>query len=249
MKFSFLGFNDQSQPLAEAILAHRDHQLVTVYAPDQSFPADKFPGVRQEPEWEAILHNSESELVVISPLDDMDAQEDRLRRVVQCELPTIAVQPFCSVLAAFEMEMIQAQTAAPLVCYSPADFQPLSADLATWLSDSTASPVGRIWQIAIHSNPRSIDRNSVLKQLAYDVTVVRNIAGRINQVSAVTNSSQQDRFENLSVTFTTESPALFGWYLDQSLPSPGCELRLAGADGDRIISLSQHLRLTGRPVD
>ena len=102
MKFSFLGFNDQSQPLAEAILAHRDHQLVTVYAPDQSFPADKFPGVRQEPEWEAILHNSESELVVISPLDDMDAQEDRLRRVVQCELPTIAVQPFCSVLAAYQ---------------------------------------------------------------------------------------------------------------------------------------------------
>ena len=110
MKFSFLGFNQQSRPLAEAIASHPHHQLMTVYAPGSDFPVNDFPTVQQETHWESVLHNSEFDVIVISPVDNLDEQEDRLRRVVQCELPAIAVQPFCSVLAAFEMEMIQTQT-------------------------------------------------------------------------------------------------------------------------------------------
>ena len=107
MRFSFLGFNAHARPLAEAIRAHPEHQFAAAYDPGADFPTEDFPGVQQEPQWEAVLHNSESDIVVIAPLDSIVDQEDRLRRLVQCERPTIALQPFCSVLAAFEMEMIQ----------------------------------------------------------------------------------------------------------------------------------------------
>ncbi len=241
MKFSFLGFNSHARPLAEAILAHPEHQFVAVYHPDPEFPAEDFPGVQQEEAWEAVLHISESAIVVIAPLNDIAEQEDRLRRVVQCELPAIALQPFCTVLAAFEMEMIQAQTDAPLICYTPADYHPFRNELANWLAEATTSPVGRIWQIAIHSNPRAMNRDHVLKQLAYDVAVVRNVAGPVRQVSAVTNSAAEDHFDNLNVTFTTDSSALFAWYLDRSIVDHPCELRLHGADGDLVVQLSnQH---------
>lgn len=240
MKFSFLGFNQQSRPLAEAILSDPQHQLMTVYEPGDNFPADKFPGVRQEPHWESVLHNSEFDVVVISPVDNLDNQEDRLRRVVQCELPAIAIQPFCSVLAAFEMEMIQAQTTAPLICYLPADSQPLALEIGRWLDDPTDCPVGRIWKLSLHSHPLTNERNEVLKKIAYDATIVRTIAGPVRQVCAVTNSTQDDSFDNLNVIFTTDSPTPISWYFDQSLPSSACELRIAGAAGEFVIDLSDH---------
>lgn len=251
MKFSFLGFNAISRPLAEAILAHPDHHFVAVYAADEEFSPTEFPGVQQEQEWEAVLHNSESDMIVISPHCDQAAQEDRLRRVVQCELPAIAIQPYCNVLAAFEMDMIQVQTSAPLICYSPADYQSLVGDLNAWITDPTSSPLGRIWQIAIHSNPNTIQRAGVLKQLAYDISVVRNIAGTIRQVNAITNSVREDVFDNLNVIFTTDSPSLFSWYLDPSLPARACELRLTGDDGELTVLLSQHhacWRIKGEPT-
>ena len=251
MKFSFLGFNAISRPLAEAIVAHPEHQLVAVYVADEEFSLRDFPGVQQEQEWESILHNSESDMIVISPICDQDAQEDRLRRVVQCELPAIAIQPYCSVLAAFEMDMIQVQTSAPLICYSPADYQPLVGDLNAWITDPASSPLGRIWQIAIHSNPDTIQRDGVLKQLAYDISVVRNIAGSIRQVSAITNSVREDLFDNLNITFTTDSPSLFAWYLDPSLSARTCELRVTGADGELTVQLAQRhacWRIDGEPT-
>jgi hypothetical protein len=240
MKFSFLGFNAISRPLAEAILAHPEHQFVAVFAADEEFSLTDFPGVQQEREWEAVLHNSESDMIVISPHSDQAAQEDRLRRVVQCELPAIAIQPYCNVLAAFEMDMIQVQTSAPLICYSPADHQSLVGDLNAWITDPASSPLGRIWQIAMHSNPDTIQRAGVLKQLAYDISVVRNIAGTIRQVNATTNSVGEDVFDNLNIIFTTDSPSLFAWYLDQSLPARACELKLTGDDGDLTVVLSQN---------
>jgi len=238
MKFSFLGFNQHSRPLAEAILAHPEHQLMAVYAADADFPSNAFPNVTQELHWESVLHNSEYDVVVLSPLDALQAQEDRLRRVVQCELPAIAIQPFCGVLAAFEMEMIQTQTPAPLICYLPVAAQPLALDIAAWLKDPTSSPVGRIWNISIHSHPTSNDRQAVFKQIAYDATVVRTIAGPVRQVCAVTNSSNADTFDNLNVIFTTDSPTPISWYFDQSLPARGCELRVAGATGKKVFLLS-----------
>ena len=240
MKFSFLGFNQRSRPLAEAIASHPHHQLMTVYAPGSDFPVNDFPTVQRETHWESVLHNSEFDMIVISPVDNLDEQEDRLRRVVQCELPAIAVQPFCSVLAAFEMEMIQAQTTAPLICYLPADAQPLGRDIGRWLDDPTDCPVGRIWKLSIHSHPAKHERSQVLKRIAYDATLVRTIAGPVRQVCAVTNSTQDDSFDNLNVIFTTDSQTPFSWYLDQSLPNSASELRIAGAAGECVINLSDH---------
>lgn len=240
MRFSFIGLNSISQPLADAIAAHPVHELAVLHAVEDLSFRQQYPAAQWREDWESVLHNTDSEIVIISPANDLDTQEDRLRRVLQCELPAIAVQPYCGVLAAFEMAMIQAQTGQPLISYVPADHHPLSRTLADWIADPATSPIGTITQVTIKAHPDTMCRDDVLQGLAYDVPIVRNLTGRIRQVSAMSSTLEDGRFVSLNVSLKTDSPALVTWTLDQSATRGQRKLLLAGSQGNLTLSLLEN---------
>ena len=240
MKFSFLGICPLSETLADAIVAHPHHQLVSIHgvAPPQT--PHRFGPIQWQSDWEAVLHNVDSDLVVISPIEDLDQQEDRLRRVLQCELPAIAVQPYCTVLGAFEMAMIQAQTLKPLISYIPADHHPFTRIINSWITTPSTSPIGPISQITIHAGTATMERRTVLRSLAYDIPIARNLVGRIRQVSADSSGLADQPFANLNVSLKTDHATLVTWNLDPNGDPQSRRLHFSGARGTLQINLAKN---------
>ena len=73
MKFSLLGLADTSRPLADAIMAHPLHELSCIHCEDSHLVLEQYPGVATDPNWESLLHNSDSDIVLVSATANPEA--------------------------------------------------------------------------------------------------------------------------------------------------------------------------------
>jgi hypothetical protein len=219
-------------------MAHPVHELSWIYSADRQIVQRRYPGVSFELDWESVLHNSESDIAVVSPTLDPEHAEERLRRLIQAGLPVIAVQPYINLLAAFEMAMIQTHTRSPLLCYTPVDGHPVAAAIRSWINDPSESPLGRIAQVAIQSGSENLEHASILRSTAFDVPIARNLVGPITQVSAMSSAALKGPFDNLSITLKTASPTLVTWSLDRSAPANRRTVTLMGEKQTASFSLA-----------
>ncbi|MFP6619640.1 MAG: hypothetical protein VB877_09870 [Pirellulaceae bacterium] len=238
MKFSLLGLADTSRPLADAIVAHPSHQLCCIHCADPELVQQKYPGVAFDPNWESVLHNTESDIVLLSATPNPEEAEDRLRRLIQSELAVIAVQPYIDLLAAFEMAMIQFQTRSPLFCYTPVNLHPIATTIHGWIRDPLTSPIGPISQVAIQSGSENLDRDAILRSVAFDVPIVRNLVGPTTQVSAMSSAALTGPFDNLNITLKTDSSTLVTWSLDRSAAPDQRTVAIVGEKQTYTFSLS-----------
>jgi len=240
MKFSLLGLNDTSRPLADAIIAHPQHEISCIHSVDPTLLQQSYPGIAFDPNWESVLHNSDSDIIIVSDTVDTNESEDRLRRLIQAELPVIAVQPYINLLTAFEMAMIQTQTRSPLFCYTPTDLHPAAITIRNWISEPSTSPIGPISQIAIQAGSSDPSPGTVLRSAAYDISIVRNLVGPVTQVSAMSSAPLQGPFDNLSITLKTASSTLITWSLDRSAATTTRTVSLVGEKQTCALSLSSN---------
>jgi len=240
MKFSILGLTDTSRPLADAIIAHPLHEISCIHSADPKLLQQCYPGIAFDPNWESVLHNIESDIAIVSDSVDTGQSEDRLRRLIQAELPVIAVQPYINLLTAFEMAMIQTQTGSPLFCYTPADLHPTASTIRNWINDPVTSPIGPISQISIQAGSNDLKSATLLRAAAFDISIVRNLVGPVKQVSAMSSAPLQGPFDNLSITLKTASSTLITWSLDRSAAPEHRTLSLVGENQTCAFTLSSN---------
>ncbi|QDU95914.1 Gfo/Idh/MocA family oxidoreductase [Lignipirellula cremea] len=243
MRFALLGFDEETTPLLQAILASPQHSLTAVAAvgPAWTSTYPRFPG--QHLTWEELLVESDIDAVLVgaSFLPEADLC---LPQLAASGKPMLIAHPACEAIEALHLDMIQADVRAPLIPFSPGALHPAIARLRD-LCQAPDSPLGNVDQIVFErgvpfpgerkESERPADR--ILRQLTCDALLVHQVIGEIERVSAMGDATS---LANLQVTMESP-PRLARW---STLPLvKGAVLRLIGSAG------SAELRMQNDPSE
>jgi predicted dehydrogenase len=140
--------------------------------------------VRLEDDWEALLASEVDAVVVGRGGGTRLQREDQLRKLAQAAVPMIVVCPACAAVVGYEIEMIRQAAGGRIVPYVPGMYHPAVRDLGALLEAGPAGPVGKVEQILWQRELADRTRDSVLAQLACDLTLLRLWIGRLTTLLA-----------------------------------------------------------------
>jgi predicted dehydrogenase len=245
MKFAILGADDQTPALVQFLESHGDHQIVAVYETEDlavwtarsfdSGTARSFDPGTARSDWEALLHEPVAEAVVVAAGPD-ERRGEQLVMLAKAGVPLLVTWPTCDVVAAYELEMIRRDTAAPTVAFIPGRLHPTIARLAE-IAASPDSPLGRLEQAVIERAMQDRSRQAVLGQFTRDVALLRTVAGDVNTIGAMGPSAEDAAWSNLNVQMSSAGPVLLRWSMQPpEAGSPG-RLILFGSDGKASLEM------------
>ena len=122
--------------------------------------------------------------------------------------------------------------------YSPLGGAPAVAKLAEWVQ-SGDGPTGVVHQIVLQRSLADCGRESVVRHLARDVEVLREVAGGVRTVSAMGPREVDASYASLQVQMTCPGPATLRWSIAPATDvSPRGVLTLVGEQGTAQLQLS-----------
>ena len=239
MEVRIIGGNLAMLPLLEAIRTEPDWHVVGWY--DSSDIDDSlrkwFPRGRAFGSISQLSLADVDGLIIASNGCDLDSLEPVLRDLARESVPLVLVQPGCSAIFGFELDMIQRDTGSPILPFHAASFHPALAQIADWISDSSQSPIGHIEQIVFERGASNRDDSIVLASLARDGLVLRRVAGDFLQVGAMQGGSA-GRLANLNAQIApAHSDAMIRWVMGPATDGDQAALELIGADGKASLSM------------
>ena len=241
MKLAVLGTDRDLLALAEAALA-AGHSIVWLgdIRPQDSETARRLvPGLEPSVDWESLLDHGLVDAVLVgrgTVSDDLKAEQ--LKRFVTDAVPTLVVHPATlSVLTFYELDMGRRESHAVVRQYNPLVGNPAVVELADRVR-SGASEIGAVHQVVCQRFALDSGRDSVLRHLARDVELLREVAGEVRRVSAVGPSATDASYASLQVQLSGSGAATIRWSI---VPTPGqasrVELTLIGERGTATLRL------------
>lgn len=249
MKLALLGTDADILALVDAALAagHKIGWLGDVRPEDSPVLQRTLPGLPVSSDWESLLDHRLADAVLVGrgtiaePL-----RAEQLKRLVADIMPVLAVHPAgTSVLAYYELDMARHEVHGILRHYSPLTGSPAAAELAAWVAAGD-SDIGLVHQIICERQLADCGRENVIRHLARDVEVLREIAGPIRTVSAVGPRMADSSYASLQVQMTGTGAATLRWAV---APSTNIESRavftLVGERGTAQLDLhGEHPQIT-----
>lgn len=249
MKLAVLGTDADTLALVDAALAagHEIGWLGDVRPEDLPNLQRALPGLPVSSDWESLLDHRLADAVLVGrgtiaePL-----RAEQLKRLVADIMPVLAVHPAgTSVLAYYELDMARHEVHGILRHYSPLTGSPAVAELAGWVAAGD-SDVGLVHQIICERHLADCGRENVIRHLARDVEVLREIAGPIRTVSAVGPRMADSSYASLQVQMTGTGAATLRWAVT---PTTSTESRaiftLVGERGTARLDLQgEHPQIT-----
>jgi hypothetical protein len=242
MKLAILGTDPEVLSLVEAALT-AGHQIVwlgDVRPEDAAEVRRLMPELGESADWESLLDHGLADAVLVGRgTADESLRAEQLKRLVADIMPVLAVHPVgTSVLVYYELDMARHEVHGVLRHYSPLAGSPAIAQLADWVQTSDG-PIGVVHQIVVQRTLADCGRESVIRHLARDAEVLREVAGGVRTVSAVGPREADASYASLQVQMTCPGPATLRWSIAPAThDSPVGELSLVGAKGTAQLRLS-----------
>lgn len=200
-----------------------DAESLSRYAPD----------IVPTSNWEVLLDQATADAVLVGRGTASDElRTEQLRRLATDAIPLLVTHPIgVSVLAYYELDMLRRQSRGVLRHYNPTAENPYLEQLACWLRDER-SPIGPIHQIGCERRLADVGRATVLDALARDAELLRTIAGRVYQVSAIGPRSADEPCGALQVQMTTSQSTTLRWSVAPALEGESdLDVSLLGTGG------------------
>jgi len=220
-------------PLLERLQAHRQYRVLGWYdSVDHELPLRAlFPDAQSMGSPADLMQAPVEGVVIVGRGGDWRGHESVLRELARIGVPLILVQPACSAIFAFELDMIQRDTGALMMPFHTAAFHPAIDTLARWVANPASSPVGTTEQIVLERTARDRSDEAVWSALARDGLLLRRMLGDFRQVGAMQASDKEPSLANLSVHLNGEFVAIARWSMGPAGDRPEAVLTLVGTDG------------------
>jgi len=204
MKLGLLGGDRQTLAVAAAGLAAGDTIGPAIGLPEQLPPAltaiEKLPAEQ----WQLLLEADRCDAVLVAIADWSDERAEQVRTLVQAGRPLLLNHPAClSMLWAYELDMILADSAATVIPLLPARRHPLIGLLRQFIEQSIAGggPFGGLETLQLERRQADRSRESVLASLARDADLIRVLVGDPARLMAL-GSGGDAAWATLAIGFT-----------------------------------------------
>lgn len=248
MRLGLLGFDRSIGWLLETARA-RGHVLGPVCDVDAA-DLGGLPGVVAT-SWETLLDAGSCDAVLVGGGGWNPRRAEAVRALVQAGRTLVLSHPLdLSMVWAYELEMIRADSGARLIPFLPDRRHPLVARCQRTLEAALAGggAIGAPETILLERCGTVRDRAAVLAAFARDADLIRVIAGSPGRLSTLGGGSGMP--DDDDVTWGTLAVGLSGptsvpvrWQMERG-PSPGLRLRLRGDRGETTLELPDGDRVT-----
>jgi len=238
MRFGLLGFDDQVAAVLRAALARGDEVAavceVVAGAGDGIVPAT----ARRVP-WEALMDAASCDAVLVGGEGWSDARSEAVKKLVQAGRTLVLSQPLeLSMLWAYELDMIRADSGARLVPILPDRLHPFIARLRHDVESGVAGggPLGRVETVEMTRRLADRSRAAVLAHLARDVDLVRVLVGDPGRLATLGGASADTAWATLAVEFTGPNAIPVRWQVARG-DAAGLAIEVIGTRGSRVIEI------------
>lgn len=238
MRIALIGCNEDSLHIARAIAAAAAHSVVSIHNADEYRVqlSELAPAAVWSEHWEALLVSGEVDAVVVAGHDDSIVFEDQCRKLVQASVPVIATHPLSDSLFAYELEMMREEVGGTIIAFVPGFGHPAFERIAQLIGAGESSEIGMAEQLVIERHLPARDRASVLRVLAQDVTLQRQLIGQISSINAVGAEPGDALLQNLAVNVTGTSEVVGRWSVGPATDAHTQTVTLVGSRGTAIVT-------------
>jgi predicted dehydrogenase len=238
MQVALIGCNDDTLRIARAIANDASHALASIHNADEYREqlSEIFPEATWSEHWESLLAGDEVEAVVVTKHSGTIVFEDQCRKLVQAGIPIIASHPIGDSLFAYELEMMREEAGGVMLAYFPARRHSAIQRLAMLIHEGESSDIGVAEQLVIERRMPLRDRADVLRILAQDITLQRQLIGEISSINAVGAEPKAASLPNLAVSVTGRSDIVGRWSVVPKIDDCVATISLIGSQGTAVVT-------------
>lgn len=240
MKLGLLGIDARIAEVVSAATA-RGHRiaigcdlptagpLATVVAAD----------VPRDPSWEPLLDAQVCDAVLVGTDGWTEARAEGVRALVQAGRMLLLSHPLSlSMLWAYELDMIRADSGATLIPLLPDRLHPFIRRLQEQIEAGLAGahPLGPVETIMLERRLLERSRETVLRAIATDADLVRVLAGDPSKLSTLGAADADAAWNTLAVGFTGPSLVPVRWQVVRG-ERPGLRISLVHSQGTTVVDV------------
>lgn len=276
MKLALLGADNDSLELVRWALEHAGHELVAAYDSEGHTTElrNLAPHIRLNESWEALVLGSLADAVIVGrggkevaergSFDPAERRADQLRKLVQAAVPMIVVCPACEAIVGFEIEMIRRDTKSIIIPYVPGASNLAFEHIEQSMLIGREPRFGPLEQVSLEREQADRSREAVLVQLARDATLLRQLIGTIQTVSATgppipvgrdplgPKAKELPSLANLSVHFGGDEGVSARWSMMPALDQDLARLTVIAERGRAVLTMPARgdwsLQMPGEPA-
>ncbi len=249
MRFALLGVDADALEVAHFVVRSGTHQLVLACDVGAGAAAVReiAPDAQISPHWESLLASGTADAVIVARGVNPEERADQLRKLVQERVPLLLSHPVSdSMLVCYELDMIRRETGCPIVPYVPCRWHPAVARLAAMISQGPDAAIGAAEQLIMERAMPERTRQTVERQFARDVELLRALAGDLTSVSALAPGGKEAAvYSNLGVQLTGPSGLLVRWSVGPVEHAASATLTVRGSAGKATLGIPD----AGQPTE
>lgn len=214
LKLGMLGSDAQMAAVVAAARQAGDAIVVGHDLPsDEPSTAGALADINRTDSWEPLLDDRTCDAVLVGADGWSDQRADAVRGLVQAGRTLLLGHPLAlSMLWAYELDMIRGDSRATLIPFLPDRLHPFIARLKEQVEMAVANghPLGLIETITLERRMLDRSRDSVLRQLAQDVDLVRVLGGEPQRLTTL-GGTPDTAWPTLAVGFTGSQQVPVRW--------------------------------------
>lgn len=237
MKLGVYGWD----PQIAAVVRAAEREGVS-FGPACHVPEENDGGVRVTSDsWEAFVDERSCDGILVGRQEWDDARTEGVRHFVQAGRPLLISHPLTlSMLLAYELDMIRADSGGVLLPYLPNRQHPFVGRLLEAVEGGLVGVgrLGRLESIGMVRRMPERTKEAVLAWLACDADLIRLLIGDPQRLSTLSGVSSDAAYASLTVEFGGEAQVPARWQVARG-DVPSAELSLIGEAGQIRVTMPE----------
>jgi predicted dehydrogenase len=221
MKIGLLGNGSQTLAVATTAQSAGDSLGPAIGVadglPSALSSTEQFP----DEQWQLLLEADRCDAVLVAAAGWTDERAEHVRTLVQAGRPLLLGHPAClSMLWAYELDMILADTDTTVIPFLPARQHPLVGELKQLIEASLAGggPFGELETLRLERRQQDRSRDAVLAAFARDADLIRVLAGEPARLQAL-GSGGETAWATLAIGLSGPDQLPVRWQVAKDQPA------------------------------
>ena len=183
-------------------------------------------------QWQLLLEADRCDAVLVAASGWSDERAEQVRTLVQAGRPLLLGHPVClSMLWAYELDMILADTQTKVIPFLPARQHPFIVEFKNFIEHSIAGsgPFGELETLRLERRQQDRSQEAVLAAFARDTDLIRVLVGEPARLQAL-GSGDENAWQTLAVGLTGPDQLPVRWQVAKDQPA-GLTLELICGTG------------------